>query len=84
MVLVYLQEEIKEFNMENNWKDISEGMEKGIPYEVMQKGGEIKTAAFVQTAFYSGIMEISKNLKGQWVGSNTFLLKVEKFRRLPQ
>ena len=66
--------------MEGEWKNLSEGMPIDEPCEVMQKGGKISVAAYIITEFTSGINLLEERECGEFYRTNTFLIKVEKFR----
>lgn len=68
--------------MKNNWKELSEGMPIDIPCEVMQKGGKISIAAYHAGEYISGICQLEERECGEFYLTNTFLMKVEKFREL--
>ena len=69
--------------MKGKWNDISEkGMPLNIACEVMQKGGVVSKASHCRSKYQSGICRIEKHSSGKFITTNTFLLKVIKWRIL--
>jgi len=68
--------------MSNEWKELSEGMPIDTPCEIMQVGGKVSIAAYICTERTSGINLLEERECGEFYRTNTFLMKVERFREL--
>ena len=68
---------------DREWNFInSKGMPINTVCEVMQKGGKVSIAGYYQGKYQSGICLMEKVSDSSYKFTNTFLLKVEKWRLL--